>query len=188
MMLMPGTRTKLKVSAGNNGMSGGLLNKIDRLLERLSGLFTLLSGVMILLMAFTATYGVLRRYLFRSPEPYSYELSTIFLLWTFVLALAHLEKLDGHLRVDFLLVLFPERVKNFLLNITGPLFGLVFCSVLTWEGYKAAAYSLEISETSMSIWAVPLFPIKIIIPLGYGLLCAVLLLKILRGITGLKAK
>jgi TRAP-type C4-dicarboxylate transport system permease small subunit len=167
-------------------MSEGILQKVDRILERLSNLFAVLSGIMILLMAFTATYGVLRRYLFKSPEPYSYELSTMFLLWTFVLAIAHLEKLDGHLRVDFFVVLLPERLKLFLLNVIGPLLGLVFCSVLTWEGFKVALYSLEISETSMSIWAVPLFPIKIIIPLGYGLLCIVLVLKIIRGFINLR--
>lgn len=163
-------------------MSEGILQKVDRILERVSKLFVVLSGIMILLMAFTATYGVLRRYLFNSPEPYSYELSTMFLLWTFVLAIAHLEKLDGHLRVDFFVVILPERLKLFLLNVISPLLGLVFCSVLTWEGLKVALYSLEIGERSMSVWAVPLFPIKIIIPLGYGLLCIVLVLKIIRGL------
>jgi C4-dicarboxylate transporter DctQ subunit len=164
------------------------LNKIDRVLERISNFFAVLSGVLILLMSFTASYGVIRRYFFKSPEPYSYELSTIFLLWTFVLALAYLEKLDGHLRVDFFVVLLPKKLRLFLLNVIGPLFGLIFCAVLTWEGWRAAVYSLEIGETSMSVWAVPLFPVKIVIPLGYGLLCAVLVLKILRGFLGLRDK
>jgi TRAP-type C4-dicarboxylate transport system permease small subunit len=162
------------------------LNKIDRILERISNFFAVLSGVQVLIMAFTATYGVIRRYVFKSPEPYSYELSTMFLLWTFVLALAYLEKLDGHLRVDFFVVLLPEKIRLFLLNVTGPLFGLIFCSVLTWEGWRAAMYSLEIGEKSMSVWAVPLFPVKIIIPAGYGLLCIVLVLKIIRGFISLR--
>ena len=68
-------------------MSEGMLDKTDRALERISNFFAVLSGVLVLLMAFTATYGVIRRYAFKSPEPYSYELSTMFLLWTFVLAL-----------------------------------------------------------------------------------------------------
>ena len=158
------------------------------MLERASKFFALLSGAMILLMAFTASYGVVRRYLFKSPEPYSYELSTMFLLWTFVLALAYLEKLDMHLRVDFFVVLLPEKLRLFMLNVVGPLFGLVFCSVLTREGYTAAMYSLEIGEKSMSIWAVPLFPVKIVIPVGYGLLCMVLLFKIIRGFLDLRDK
>jgi C4-dicarboxylate transporter DctQ subunit len=169
-------------------MCQGTLNKIDRVLERISNFFAVLSGILILLMAFTASYGVIRRYVFKSPEPYSYELSTMFLLWTFVLALAYLEKLDGHLRVDFFVVLLPKKLRLFLLNVIGPLFGLIFCLVLTREGWRAAIYSLEIGETSMSVWAVPLFPVKIIIPLGYGLLCVVLVLKIIRGFLGLRDK
>ena len=169
-------------------MSHGILDKTDRVLERLSKFFAVLSGILVLLMAFTASYGVIRRYLFKSPEPYSYELSTMFLLWTFVLALAYLEKLDGHLRVDFFVVLLPEKLRRFLLNVVGPLFGLVFCSVLTWEGWKVAMYSLEINEKSMSVWAVPLFPVKIVIPIGYGLLCIVLVLKIIRGFLDLGKK
>lgn len=169
-------------------MHQGTLNKIDRLLERISNFFAVLSGILVLLMAFTASYGVIRRYLFKSPEPYSYELSTIFLLWTFVLALAYLEKLDGHLRVDFFVVLLPKKIRLFLLNVIGPLLGLIFCSVLTWEGFRAAMYSFEIGEKSMSVWAVPLFPVKIIIPAGYGLLCIVLVLKIIRGFISLRDK
>lgn len=169
-------------------MSQGMLDKTDRILERISNFFAVLSGILVLLMAFTASYGVIRRYVFKSPEPYSYELSTIFLLWTFVLALAYLEKLDGHLRVDFFVVLLPKKIRLFLLNVIGPLLGLIFCSVLTWEGWKAAMYSLEIGETSMSVWAVPLFPVKIVIPAGYGLLCIVLVLKIIRGFINLRDK
>jgi TRAP-type mannitol/chloroaromatic compound transport system permease small subunit len=123
-----------------------------------------------------------------SPEPYSYEISIILLLWTFVLALAHLEKMDGNLRVDSLIVLLSEKIRLFLLDITGPLFGLLFCSVLAWEGCKAALYSLEIGEKNMSIWAMPLFPVKIVIPLGYGLLCMVLVLKIIRGFINIYAR
>ena len=167
-------------------MSSGILDKTDRVLEKVSNFFAVLSGLMILLMAFTASYGVVRRYLFSSPEPYSYELSTMFLLWTFVLALAYLEKLDGHLRVDFFVVLLPKKIRLFLLNVISPLTGLLFCSVLFWEGLRAALYSLEIGERSMSVWAVPLFPVKIIIPAGYGLLCIVLVLKIIRGFLSLR--
>ena len=158
------------------------INRTDRVIERVSNAVTVLSGVLIVMMAFLASYGVIRRYIFESPEPYSYELSMMFLLWTFVLALAYLEKLDSHLRVDFFVVLLPKRIRLFLLNVIGPLVGFVFCSVLTWEGWTVAMYSLETGEKSMSIWAIPLFPVKIIVPIGYGLLCVVLLLKIVQGI------
>ena len=158
------------------------IDKADKVIERVSHAFAVISGILIVLMAFLASYGVIRRYVFESPEPYSYELSMMFLLWTFVLALAYLEKLGGHLRVDFFVVLLPKRIRTFLLNVVGPLVGFIFCAVLTWEGWTVAMYSLETGEKSMSIWAIPLFPVKIIVPIGYGLLCVVLLLKIVQGI------
>jgi len=167
-------------------MFRGFIKKADRVIERVSYAFTILSGILIVIMTFIASYGVIRRYVFKSPEPYSYELSMMFLLWTFVLALAYLEKLDGHLRVDFFVALLPEKIKNFILNVIGPLLGLVFCVVLTYEGWIVSMYSLEIGEKSMSVWAVPLFPVKIVIPIGYGLLCIVLLLKIIREILRIK--
>jgi len=167
-------------------MFRGFINKADRVIERVSYAFTILSGILIVLMSFIASYGVIRRYVFKSPEPYSYELSMMFLLWTFVLALAYLEKLDGHLRVDFFVALLPKKIRNFFLNVIGPLIGFIFCVVLTYEGWTVAMYSLEIGEKSMSVWAVPLFPVKIVIPIGYGLLCIVLLLKIVQEILRIK--
>jgi TRAP-type C4-dicarboxylate transport system permease small subunit len=167
-------------------MFHGFIKKADRIIERVSYAFTILSGILIILMTFIASYGVMRRYVFKSPEPYSYELSMMFLLWTFVLALAYLEKMDGHLKMDLFVSLLPKRIKNFILNVIGPMLGLIFCVVLTYEGWIVSMYSLEISEKSMSVWAVPLFPVKIIIPIGYGLLCIVLLLKIIREILRIK--
>lgn len=167
-------------------MFRGFINKADRVIERVSYAFTILSGILIVLMTFIASYGVIRRYVFKSPEPYSYELSMMFLLWTFVLALAYLEKLDGHIRMDLFVVLLPKKIRDFLLNVIGPLLGFIFCAVLTYEGWIVAMYSLGIGERSMSVWAVPLFPVKIVIPIGYGLLCIVLLLRIARRILRIK--
>ena len=167
-------------------MFRGFINKADRVIEHVSYAFTILSGILIVLMTFIASYGVVRRYVFKSPEPYSYELSMMFLLWTFVLALAYLEKLDGHIRMDLFVVLLPKKIRDFLLNVIGPLLGFIFCAVLTYEGWIVAMYSLGIHEKSMSVWAIPLFPVKIVIPIGYGLLCIVLLLRIARRILRIK--
>ena len=43
-------------------------------------------------------------------------------------------------------------------------------------------YSLSIGEKSMSVWGEPLFPIKILVPLCYGLLSLVVFRNLCRGI------
>jgi TRAP-type mannitol/chloroaromatic compound transport system permease small subunit len=140
------------------------------------------SGIMISLMAFAATYGVARRYLLHNPEPYSYEISMILLLWCFVLSVAALQKQERHLRGDFVLSHLPQRFQFFINRILSPLLA-VFCSVmLVWKGWNAALFSLRIGELSMSSWAEPIFPVKIMIPIGYAFLLMVALMQLFQGI------
>lgn len=159
---------------------------LDRIIERASYYCLLLSGILILLMAFASSYGVVRRYAFHNPEPYSYEISIVFLLACVVLAIAHVQRLGQNLRVDFLASRLPKSVQAILLNIVGPILALFYVVILTWQSWEDAWYSMQIGELSMSIWRIPLFPVKLVVPIGAGLLCLVLLAQLYRGISFLK--
>ena len=163
-----------------------VIRKLDHWIGRISHLLMLLSGILILLMAWVESYGVVKRYVFHNPDPAAYELSTMFLLFCGVLAVAGVERLDRHVRNDMLASRFPPRVKLILLNTIFPLMALIFCIVLTWKSVGNALYALEIGQVSKTSWALPLAPIKFVIPLGYTLLCLVLLSKFCRGINMLK--
>jgi TRAP-type C4-dicarboxylate transport system permease small subunit len=154
----------------------------DYIIERVSRFLLVVSGVMIVLMVFTSTYGVGRRYFLHSPEPYSYEISTMFLLWSFILAVAAVERYDRNIRVDFVSNRIPDYARHFILRIIAPAAGLFVCSMFSWQGFVAAMYSLKIGAVTMTAWKVPLFPIKIIIPVGYAILCLVLIAKLYSGI------
>jgi TRAP-type C4-dicarboxylate transport system permease small subunit len=159
---------------------------LDQIIERASHFAMVLAGAMVVLMAFITTYGVVRRYLFNSPEPYSYEFSVIFLLLSFVLAVAALERLNRLIRVDIVANRFSKGTNNIILNIIAPILGLAFCAILTWKGGADALYALQMSQLSRSAWQVPLFPIKIVIPIGYGLLCLILIARLYRGLASLE--
>ena len=60
--------------------------------------------------------------------------------------------------------------------------GLFVMYVMVWKSWVAAAYSIQINETSYSAWSEPLYPVKITIPIGYGLLFLVMVGQIARGI------
>jgi TRAP-type C4-dicarboxylate transport system permease small subunit len=140
------------------------------------------------MMGFTTTYGVVRRYFFSSPEYHSYEVACILLLLSCVLALAYTQRLGRNLRVDFFVGRFPEKIQDILLNIVAPILGLVFCSIFSWMTWQSASYSLQVGETSIGAWAIPLSPIKIMVPIGLGLLCLVLIAQLCRGLSSLKGK
>lgn len=162
-----------------------LIQILDRMIERAGYYALLLSGILILLMSWLSTYGVGRRYVLHSPEPYSYELSTIFLVACVVLAVAALQRVGRHLRVDFVASRFSQGVQDALFNIVTPILALFYVVLLTWQSWGYAWYSLEMGEISQSAWREPWWPTKMVIPVGTGLLCLVLIAQLCRGVTSL---
>jgi TRAP-type mannitol/chloroaromatic compound transport system permease small subunit len=159
---------------------------LDPWIERVNLGFVVFSGSLIVIMAFLSTYGATRRYAFRSPEPVSYEFSCMFLLLSFVLALAAVERQDRFLRCDLLLERFSGNVRNIISNIISPIMGLTFFGIITWISFSDALRALEIGQVSRSAWPVPLFPVKIFIPIGYGFFCFILVIRLVLGLFHLK--
>lgn len=159
---------------------------VDLWIERVNQLFVVFAGSLIVIMAFLSTYGSIRRYAFNSPEPVSYEFGKMFLLLSFVLALAAVEREDRLLRCDILLERFPGNVRNIISNIISPVCGITFFGIITWISFGDALYAHEINQHSLSAWPVPLFPIKLFIPIGYGFLCLVLMIRLVLGLLRIK--
>jgi TRAP-type C4-dicarboxylate transport system permease small subunit len=160
--------------------------KLDQWIERVNQGFVIFAGSLIVIMAFLSTYGSIRRYVFNSPEPISYEFSKMFLLLSFVLALAAVERQDRFLRCDLLLERVSENVRNILSNIISPILGITFFSIITWISFGDTLRAIEINQHSLSTWPVPLFPVKLLIPVGYGFLCLILVIRLVLGLLHLK--
>jgi TRAP-type C4-dicarboxylate transport system permease small subunit len=159
---------------------------LDPWIERVNQGFVVLAGSLIVIMAFLSTYGSIRRYAFNSPEPVSYEFSKMFLLISFVLALAAVERQDRFLRCDLLLERFTEEVRNIISNIVSPILGITFFGIITWISFGDTLRAFNINQHSLSSWPVPLFPIKLLIPIGYGFLCLILIIRLVLGLLRLK--
>jgi len=162
------------------------MQSLDLWIERINQGFLIFAGSLIVIMAFLAAYGSIRRYVFGAPEPVSYEFSKMCLLISFVLAIAAVEKQDRFLRCDLLLERFSENVRNIISNILSPVFGITFFGIITWIGCDDSLRALEIGQHSQSSWPVPLFPIKFLIPIGYGFLCFILTIRLVLGLLRLK--
>lgn len=135
-----------------------------------------LAGVLIVVMGLLVFQGVIRRYVFSNPEPYSYELTTYFLLACLLLSSVHVTSLQRHIKVDLFLSRFSERTKAVIINLLSPVIGLVFCGVVTWKSWVIALGSLQGGKESTL--GVPLFAVQIVVPVATGLVCLVLLSQI----------
>jgi TRAP-type C4-dicarboxylate transport system permease small subunit len=158
---------------------------LDRIIERVSYVFVYISGVMALLMACLATYGVIRRYAFNDPEKYSYEISIMFLLVGVVLALPYIQRVERNIRVDFIVNRLPAGAQVVMLEIVFPLLALFYIVPLTWQSWENSWYALQVGERSYSSWAPLVGPIKVMVPICTGLLCLVLLAQLCRGVNSL---
>ncbi|MGD9118380.1 MAG: TRAP transporter small permease subunit [Dehalococcoidia bacterium] len=162
-----------------------ILRKLDGWISNLSQHLLLICGILILLMAFLSTFGVIMRHT-AGAEPYSYEFSAMFLLFGGVLAVAGVEFLDQHVRNDILASRFPRTMKIIVINIIAPLLAMTFCTVLTWKSMDNALYALSIGQTSQSTWRIPIAPVKLVIPAGFILLEIILFSKLIKGINYLR--
>ena len=158
------------------------IHRLDLLIQKLTQIFVIIAAAMTLSMILTTVYGVVVRYFFRRPEPVSYELSTILLLWGFLFAVASVEALDQHIRAEIFIQFAPDRLRKFLRSILGPFLALFYCIVLTWKGWESALYSLRVGEKSLSIWREPIGPVKLMIPICYALLTFVVFSNLCRGL------
>jgi TRAP-type mannitol/chloroaromatic compound transport system permease small subunit len=125
----------------------------------------LVGGVLILIMGFLGTYGVGARYIFGSPEPYSYEMAVIFLVACILFALPAIQRDRRNLRVDFISNLLPPRGQAILEVVCWTL-ALVFVSIVIWKGWEIFLSSFRTGETSQSSWEEPLWPMKLMVPIA----------------------
>ena len=92
------------------------------------------------------------------------------------LPLALVERHDGHISVEILSQLLPERVQE-LLIAAGSLLSAAYFGAFTYRTWGDAVAKLRIGEYAMGTVAVPIWPTRFMLPLGCGLITALLLYK-----------
>lgn len=164
-----------------------LLNKmesavvfVDNIIERITSLFWLLGGLCIVAMAFVVFHGALMRHVFRDPPSLTYPVSSILMLACVVFSIPYVQKLGKHLRLDLLDNVFPNKVSGFIKYLLGPLSGLCFGIVLTWQSWNSVTFAIRISEMTKSDYPIPTFPLKLMVTIFMGILCLVFILQILK--------
>jgi TRAP-type mannitol/chloroaromatic compound transport system permease small subunit len=157
---------------------------VDKVIGVVTDYAVLVSGILIAIMSVLTTFGVVMRYAFDAPEPYSYELGVILLLACILLAIPAVQKDGRNLRVDFLVGRLSERGQQVFENIVVPVLALVFVSVVVWKSWAIFLSSFQSGETSQSAVQEPLWPMKLLVTLTMGWLALVLISQLVRGIQG----
>jgi len=126
-------------------------------------------------------YEVVLRYIFNSPTIWVFEVSNFLFGGIIILGGGYLLLHKGHVSVDIIYNRLSVRGRAILDLCTSPLFFL-FVGVLMWQGIDMFWTSLSRWENSPSVWAPALWPVKLLIPVGCGLMLIQLLVNFVKNI------
>lgn len=138
----------------------------------------------IIVLTLLVVYEVTSRYLFNSPTIWVYETSTMVFGTYFILGGVYTFYTRGHVNVDVIYGRLSPKKKALIDIITFWLF-VLFCVVLVWKGGETAWRALRLGEHSGSVWNPPMYPIKLIPPIGCTLLLLQGVAKFIRDVTTL---
>jgi TRAP-type mannitol/chloroaromatic compound transport system permease small subunit len=114
-------------------------------------------------------YEVIARFAFNSPTNWLHE--SMFLMYgmQYMLAGAYAYQCDQHVRVDVFYVKFSDRGKA-IADIFTSIFFFIFIGTMFWTSWKFAADAINVHEVSFTEWGVQYWPVKLMMPIGAGLL------------------
>lgn len=142
-----------------------VLNFVDRLIDNIGKVvsFTLIAIMLILV------YAVIMRYVFNDSPEWTHETS-LFLYGGLGMMLGGYTLLRrSHVRMDLIYNMLSPRKRAILDSITAPLFFLLII-LLIWQGWETFRWSWLVEQRTDSMWHPLIWPAKLAIPIGAGLL------------------
>jgi TRAP-type C4-dicarboxylate transport system permease small subunit len=155
-------------------------SSFETILGKITSVSLIIAGLMVVLMSLITTYSVTRRYLLHSPDNNAYLFSCVLMVGCVTFAIAHIQFEKKNIWVDYISKFFPKVVQDWLQGVCAPVLGLVFCVILTWQSWDQAWFAIESGERTLTLLAIPTYPMRFSVVFGSGLLCLVLLTQLLR--------
>jgi TRAP-type mannitol/chloroaromatic compound transport system permease small subunit len=132
------------------------------------------SALLILFIMMITVVDVVLRYIFKAPLKGAYEFSEIFFLSSVFLGTAYTQLFRGHVNVDILITRLSSKT-NLILEICMLLIALPILGLLTWQGAEAFLKSFSTGEYKWGLIKMPLWPARLMIPVGVCVLCLTLI-------------
>lgn len=152
-----------------------------RLVRKLAGFSVALGSIGLLLSMFLSVADVVGTQL---GHPVSGALefteSTMVLVVFGGIAWAQIRR--AHIRVELLYLNAGKKMQS-VMDIITSLAGIIFFSLLVWQGGNEALYSWQIDESTSGLFRFPLWPARWILVLGSSLMILQLIIDLWRDIT-----
>lgn len=141
----------------------------------------------IVILTLGTCYEVFVRYALRAPTSWAFDMSYLMYAGVFFMAGAYTLSRGGHVRADMLYRLWPPRVQAAVELVLYLLFFFPGVTALVISGWGYGTTSMRILEVSVNSPAgVPIWPLKMMIPIGAALLTLQGIAEVLRCVECLR--
>jgi TRAP-type mannitol/chloroaromatic compound transport system permease small subunit len=146
-----------------------------------------ISAWLIIPLCLIVTYDVILRYIFNRPTVWAWDINVQLLGASVVLGGGYTLLYNGHIGVDVLVEGLSKKKRAIVESITSVFFFLGV-GVLVWEGAKVAWFSVQTREIDFTYFAPPVYPLKVVIAIGFFLLFLQGIAKCIRDIIVVKSR
>ena len=164
----------------------GILLRLSGGIDRLSAQLGRLAAWLVLVAALLSAGNAASRYLFDASSNAWLEIQWYLFGGMVLLGGAHTLRRNEHVRVDILYNALPPRGRLWI-DIGGlVLFLLPFTLAMAWLSWPVAWRSLATMEGSSSAGGLLRWPVKMLLPLGFGLLALQGLSELVKRVAALR--
>ena len=136
-------------------------------------------SLLLLVIMGVMTYEVIARYLFNSPTSWAWvinkQLFGVYVMIAGGYALVH----NSHIRIELFYQRFPPVVKT-AVHWLSLVAATCFLAALTWKSWVMGVEAYETKEVAMGVFKLPMYPLKLFMPIGTALFLAGCLVTLVR--------
>lgn len=155
---------------------------LTTVLTGINKLLMLVAGIAVVLMMAQVSLDVAGKFLFNKPIPVTLEMvSNYYMVAVVFLPFAAVEMIGGNIQVD-LLYSHLTRVMRRCLDILAGVLGCGLFWFLTTSSWTVAMKKFHVGEFIMGSYSISIWQSRFLVPIGCGLIFAVMLIKLLKSI------
>jgi len=143
---------------------------VSRLIDALNARLAVIANWLVLVACLVSAANAFSRYAFSVSSNAWLEIQWYMFGALVMLGAAHVLRMNEHVRVDLVYGSVPPRAQCWIDILGGCLFLLPATVLLAWMSWSLFVESWRIQEMSINAGGLVRWPIKLMLPLGFGLL------------------
>jgi TRAP-type mannitol/chloroaromatic compound transport system permease small subunit len=146
------------------------LMPLTKLIDRLGEWLGVVASWLVLLACLVSAGNATIRYLISNSSNAWLELQWYMFAGMVLLGAAYTLKVNEHVRVDLIYGMVSDRTRHWIDLLGGAVFLMPMCIIMIWFTWPWFVQSWAINESSNNAGGLIRWPVKLLLPVGFGLI------------------